>query len=104
MPHIFNWIWYCYDSESILDYDSFTINSSCGVQQGDPLGPLLFALALAKLTTRIDQTSQLLFHVWYCDDGTLVGTLPELQKALNVIIAEGQELGLSIKLKKCELF
>ena len=47
---------------------------SIGVQQGDPLGPLLFCLVLHKVVTAIAADSicsQLSFHSWYMDDGVL---------------------------------
>eukprot|EP00731_Ephydatia_muelleri_P028499 Em0020g143a len=50
------------------------ISSQTGVQQGDPLGPMLFALVLQKLVTSIDADDdclQLLLEAWYLDDGVL---------------------------------
>ena len=51
--------------------DEYVIKSEEGVQQGDPLGPLLFSLGL------LDQVrgchSEL--STWYLDDGSLAGSL-----------------------------
>ncbi len=41
----------------------------CGAQQGDPLGPLGFALTLHPIVNRI--RSSLTLNAWYLDDGTL---------------------------------
>ena len=44
------------------------------VQQGDPLGPLLFSLVLQRLISSIDADDdylQVLFQAWYLDDGVL---------------------------------
>ena len=84
LPSIYNWVVYCYGIESILDYDAFTIQSSCGVQQGDPLGPLLFALALNTLIAKINTSCSLALHIWFLDDGTLIGCKADLLKALEI--------------------
>ena len=50
------------------------LRSETGVQQGDPLGPLLFCLVLHKVATAIAADSicpQLSFHSWYMDDGVI---------------------------------
>ena len=47
------------------------IPSSEGVQQGDPLGPLLFCLAIHDLVQQLQ--SELI--VFFLDDGTLGGSL-----------------------------
>ena len=46
----------------------------------------------------------LLLNVWYLDDGTLVGTAPEIAKALEIIQKKGPKLGLHLNLSKCEIF
>ena len=80
------------------------ILSTTGVQQGDPLGPLLFALVLHPLVLRVRDSCKLLFHAWYLDDGTIIGDAKEVAKALDVIIAEGPRLGLQLNIKKTEVF
>ena len=51
-PGLSQWTWWCYGTPSILLYDhERVINSTCGVQQGDPLGPLYFCCGIASLTT-----------------------------------------------------
>nr|GEW46440.1 hypothetical protein [Tanacetum cinerariifolium] len=48
-PSISRWVEFCYSSPTRLYYGEHTILSCQGVQQGDPLGPLLFALVLHPL-------------------------------------------------------
>ena len=45
-PGLGAWTRWCYAFASHLFYDAELLESSAGVQQGDALGPLLFALAL----------------------------------------------------------
>ena len=53
------------------------LHSADGVQQGDPLGPLLFTLVLHKLVMTLDAElgADLLSNVWFLDDGVLRGPL-----------------------------
>ena len=66
-PEFFNWVNCCYGEVSVLDFENLTIDSAAGVQQGDPLGPVLFALALSKLTAKISELSSLDLNVWFFD-------------------------------------
>merc|ERR1712020_243439 len=70
------------------------------VQQGDPLGPLLFSLAILDLTKSCVSPCNL----WYLDDGCIGGSPEEVLSDLDRIIAAGDSLGLHIKPSKCELF
>ena len=53
IPSIAAWMECCYGSQPLLHFGDQTIYSCCGVQQGDPLGPLRFALALNPIVERI---------------------------------------------------
>ena len=78
-----------------------------GVQQGDPLGPLLFSLALHKLVSTIDADDEcfsLLLQAWYLDDGVLAGSRPAVLRAVHLLEEFGPALGIHINLTKCELF
>ena len=47
IPEILPYVISSYETSSSLYHGSFTLQSSEGVQQGDPLGPLLFSLAIS---------------------------------------------------------
>jgi len=87
---------------SLLLYNhSELIMSSCWVQQGDPLGPFLFSLALAPIIDEIKSLSPNL-NLWYLDHGVIVGSPDVLQKAWDIIRQKGPELGLHPNPSKCE--
>ena len=52
IPSMVAWLECCYGSQPLLHLGERTILSCCGVQQGDPLGPLEFALALHPIIGR----------------------------------------------------
>ena len=77
------------------------------MQQGDPLGPLLFTLVLQKLVSSLnanEECAEILLQAWYLDDGALAGTRSAVLSALHVIEEMGSALGLHVNLAKCEMF
>ena len=103
-PSLLPWVSYMYANHSHIIFGDMVISSQSGVQQGDPLGPLLFSLPLLLIIEEIKKECDLLLNVWYLDDGTLVGTAPEIAKALEIIQKKGPKLGLHLNLSKCEIF
>ena len=103
-PSISPWVEFCYSRPARLYYEDSILWSCQGVQQGDPLGPLLFALALHPLVHAINQACELSLQAWYLDDGTIVGDTLVVARALDIIRSEGPSRGLFLNVDKTELF
>ena len=104
IPSITAWMECSYGFQPILLGDQ-SILSCCGVQQGDPLGPLGFSLALHPIVRRIkDEVPGLLINTWFLDDGTLCGSPEDLSKALSIIESEGPPRGLFLNHAKSLIF
>ena len=83
------------------------LTSECGVQQGDPFGPLLFSLVLNILVSEIvlePGCANLLYHAWYLDDGVVAGSSTEVCRVLAILEERGHSLGLHVNINKCEVF
>ena len=74
------------------------IQSAKGVQQGDPLGPLLFCLTLHHLCRRLRSP----LCVLYLDDVSVGGPVEDVLHDLD-IIKSAEELGLSLNNSKSEI-
>jgi hypothetical protein len=95
-PHLAPWAQKSLGQPTVLLCTDQVIRSKQGVQQGDPLGPLLFAMGIQPVLEKVaetlsfahrahpDQGPPPYWHRWYFDDGTVVGTLPQLNEALTV--------------------
>ena len=104
-PELFPWVSWCYGQHPLLWHSLGCLTSESGVQQGDPLGPLLFSLVLNILVKAISTTcSNLLNHAWYMDDGVLAGPRATLCRAITLLQSEGPALGIHINMSKCEVF
>ena len=74
------WTDLCYGGPSAVLLGGHEISSSRGVQQGDPFGPALFALAIhevvmgALAATQEVHPGGIDWAAFYLDDGTLAGT------------------------------
>ena len=80
------------------------ILSQQGVQQGDPLGPLFFALAWHPVAEAIQRVCPNTWTSFYLDDGHLVGPLDELVSAMQLLHDQGTALGVLVNLAKCWLW
>ena len=104
-PEIYHWVRCCYMGSPLLLYGTYTLSSSEGTQQGDPLGPALFSMVLKLLTDRIISTcKELDLNVWYLDDGVIGCDTVSVAKALEILQKEGPEYGLHVIMPKCELY
>jgi len=97
-PDIYPLVYSAYSSPSILYWGARHIQSAEGVQQGDPLGPLLFCLSLHCHCTQLKSE----FCVMYLDDVTVGGAMEDILHDLTVI-KNLEKMGLTLNNSKSEI-
>jgi hypothetical protein len=109
-PQLARWAQWLYGHHSHLFFGDRLLASATGVQQGDPIGPLLFSCAIHPLVRRLARGFREApangghgLTLFYLDDGILCGDVGVVAEALKAVQIEGRRLGLELKLSKCEL-
>jgi hypothetical protein len=104
LPGLAAFAYWCYATPSHLIYGPSILLSSAGVQQGDPLGTLLFCLGIDQtLRTVKDAHPDLDILAFYADDGTLAAPSDTLIAAFLRLTRELAEINLVVNTKKCYL-
>ena len=85
MPRLAAWARWCYQKPTNLQYEMDTLESSSGVQQGDAMGPLLFALVIQPMLEQLRGISGLDIVVAYLDDVVVAGSEEAVAAAYNII-------------------
>ena len=75
------------------------ITSSTGVQQGDPISPLLFALAVDQIASGVDSE----LNIWYLDDATIGGSPESVLSDVQRCITGLKRIGLIVNPRKTEI-
>ena len=99
VPELLPFIHSMYCSSSFLSWGNEVLLSSEGVEQVDPMGPLLFRLTIHNLSAKM--TSE--FAMFYLDDGSLGGNKEDVIHDIKNIEVEAEALGLILNRKKTEL-
>ena len=100
------WAEWCYAEPSCLYFGTEIIQSERGVQQGDPLGSLLFSLALQPLLIQLSEGGrehglELIYS--YLDDLILAGKQQAVAEAFHYLKGAALDIGLEFNTNKCEI-
>ncbi|XP_062512057.1 uncharacterized protein LOC134187899 [Corticium candelabrum] len=104
LPELFGWVQWSYHKPAELRFGNRKLTSSTGVQQGDPLGPLLFSLVILDLVDEIGPLNDINLKLWYLDDGNFVGHRCKVASLLEQMKSKGSRYGLQLNMSKCEIF
>jgi len=83
----------------MLTFGEYLLLWDEGIQQGNPLGPLLYCVSSLKLARSM--TSE--FNAWFLDDGSLGGHVSSLLCDLETIRGVGPSIDLVLSEDKCEI-
>ena len=98
-PGLYSLLWQAYSSHTRLFFGEEGFASETGIQQGDPIGPALFALSVDEAARGVQSE----FNVWYLDDATLGDSSERVYDDLVVLLERLRAIGLEVNGSKCEL-
>jgi hypothetical protein len=96
------WVHWAYGGSSTVWFSENTINVSSGVQQGDPISPLLFALALVPTIRKLGDIASLR-QLWFLDDGLLQCRVEDLPQAIATLDEGLAHVRLQLNRRKSEI-
>ena len=99
VPDLLPFVHSVYCKPSSLFLGDKILQSSEGVQQGDPLGPLLFCLTIHHLTLQLSSE----FCVFYLNDETLGGSMEDVLQDLHTVQQVAEDLGFQLNGGKSEV-
>ena len=99
IPELFPFVHAAYSDSSVLKFGSYSIDSNEGVQQGDPLGPLLFSLTIHSLLVNCESD----LRIGYLDDITLGGLTSMVTSDVSRLKSDAAKLGLELNVSKSEI-
>jgi hypothetical protein len=99
IPSLLGYFDSAYGQISNMTFGNYIIESSEGVQQGDPLGPLLFCLAIHPLLENIHSE----FVSGYLDDIGIGGEVESVISDISRLELEAAAIGLALNHSKCEV-
>jgi hypothetical protein len=103
-PKLHTWMQWCYGQTSDLTFGDFVVHSAEGAQQGDPLGPLGFAVSLHPIILKIAaRCPDLLANLWFLDDGGIGGKTADVLRVLEILQVDGPPNGMLVNFGKCEI-
>ena len=83
---------------------SQSVACKTGVQQGEPLSPLLFCIDLAPSTAALGRALPGKEQQWFMNDSLLLGAAEELTISLQELDLQFRAIKPSVNLQKCELY
>ncbi|HEY9805674.1 MAG TPA: reverse transcriptase domain-containing protein, partial [Candidatus Obscuribacterales bacterium] len=98
-PELAGYVVSAYGSPSSLNFGDFVVESAEGIQQGDPLGPLLFCLTIHPLLLDIKSD----FISGYLDDIAVGGETSKVASDVRNLSTQALKLGLELNQQKCEV-
>jgi hypothetical protein len=98
-PKLLRWAVWSLTGPSILHMGEHIVLCQTGVQQGDPLAPLLFSLGLHEAILPCAEVRGVV-QQWFLDDGGLRATFASLEEALRVLVPALRGIGLEVNQKK----
>ena len=101
-PHLLPWAIMSLQRPATLYSPFGELLSAQGVQQGSPLGPLFFTVAIQSIIKRCPPSLD--WNVWYMDDGTILGRKQTLINTLTFLVHEFRNIGLETNISKCTLW
>ena len=99
IPEIYKFCYLSYGQPSTLQFGEFTISSEVGVQQGDPLGGLLFCASIHSILSATKSELTL----GYLDDISLGGPIADVSSDVEHFQSAGSKIGLTLNVNKCEV-
>jgi len=92
---------YLYDAPTPLLCGNNAVIPSCeGTQQGDPLGPALFCLAIHPVLKELQSAAPIDWQGWYMDDGSIIGSHEQISFVVAFLNERFRALGLTLNTKK----
>ena len=89
-PELFRWVFLVlWTTSHLVALHGYSLGSEQGIQQEDPLGLHKHVRSIAPDS----ESSELLFNLWYLDNGTLAGLKAAVNHAILYILQAGSPWG-----------